>query len=71
MVEPRSRIRSNHDTCRHGLPLIKLMGYEHREDAVGGGGSKQCQIHTHTQSVHRDTQDGCSLGQKSEAIGNM
>ena len=29
-------------------PLIKLMGYEHREDAMGGGGSKQCQIHTHT-----------------------
>ena len=48
MVEPRSMIRSNHDTCRHGLPLIKLMGYEHREDAVGGGGSKQCQIHTRT-----------------------
>ena len=40
VVEPRSMIRSNHDTCRHGLPLIKLMGYEHREDAVGGGGSK-------------------------------
>ena len=29
-------------------PLIKLMGYEHREDAMEGGGSKQCQIHTHT-----------------------
>ena len=73
VVEPRSMIRSNHDTCRHGLPLIKLMGYEHREDAVGGGGSKQCQIHTHThtQSVHRDTQDGWSLGQRSDAIGHM
>ena len=31
------------------LPLIKLMGYEHQEDAMEGGGSNQCQIHTHTQ----------------------
>ena len=29
-------------------PLIKLMGYEHREDAVGGGGSRQWQTHAHT-----------------------
>ena len=29
------------------LPLIKLLGYEHREDEVGGGGSKQWQTHTH------------------------
>ena len=29
-------------------PLNRLMGYEHREDAVGGGGSRQCQTHTHT-----------------------
>ena len=71
VVKPRSMIRSNHDTCKNGLPLIKLMGYEHREDAVGGGESKQCQIHTHTQSIHRDTQDGWSLGQRSEAIGHM
>ena len=32
------------------------MGYEHREGAVGGGGSMQWQTHTH--SVTRDTQDG-------------
>ena len=46
-------------------PLIKLMGYEHQEDAVGGGGSSQCQTHTHTNthSVTRDTQDGWILGQ--------
>ena len=51
-------------------PLIKLMGYEHREEAVGGEGSRQWQIHTHThtQSVLRDTQDGWSLGQGSDAI---
>ena len=36
--------------------LIKLMGYEHREDAMGGGGSKQCQIHTHT---HTHTHTEC------------
>ena len=29
-------------------PIIKLMGYEHREDAVRGGGSRQWQTHTHT-----------------------
>ena len=51
LVEPRLMIRSNHDTCRHGLPLFKIMGYQHREDAVGGGGSKQWQIHTHTHGV--------------------
>ena len=44
--------------------LSKLMGCEHREDAVGGGGA--CtgkRTHTHTQSVARDTQDGWSKGQ--------
>ena len=44
------------------------MVYEHREDTVGGGGSRQCQIHTHTQSVLRDTQDGWSHGQGSDAM---
>ena len=29
-------------------PLIKLMGNEHQEDTVGGGGSRQWQTHTHT-----------------------
>ena len=46
------------------------MGYEHREDAVGGGGSMQCQTHTHKRihSVPRDTQGGWNLGQGSDAI---
>ena len=46
------------------------MGYEHREDAVGGGGSMQCQTHAHkrTHSVPRDTQGGLNLGQGSDAI---
>ena len=62
-MEPRARIGRNLDQCKRAPPLIKLMGYEHREDAVGGGGSKQWQIHTntHTQSVHHDTQDGWSI----------
>ena len=30
------------------LPLNDLVGYEHRKDAVGGGGSKQWKKHTHT-----------------------
>ena len=39
---------------------IKLMGYEHWEDAVGGWGSRQWHTptHTHTPSVPRDTQGG-------------
>ena len=51
-------VGSNHDTCRHGPPTIKLMGYEHWEDAVGGGGAGNgkhtqtyTQTHTHTHTV--------------------
>ena len=29
--------------------LIKLLGYEYREDALVGGGSREWQTHTHTQ----------------------
>ena len=69
-MEPRSRTGRNLDTCRRCHPLIKLMGYEHREDTVGGGGSMQCQTHTckRTHSVPRDTQGGWNLGQGSDAI---
>ena len=40
------------------LPLIKSVGYEHREDAVGGAGAgnaKHKHTHTHTVSsvIHR------------------
>ena len=70
-MEPRARLGRNLDTCKCGSTLIKLMGYEHREDAVGGGGSRQCQTHTHTHththSFPRDTQGGWSLGQGSDA----
>ena len=46
------------------------MGYEHREDAVGGAGSMQCQTHTRkrTHSVPRDTQGGWNLKQRSDEI---
>ena len=40
-MEPRALIERNLDACKRGPPLIKLIGYEHREDAVGGGGSRQ------------------------------
>ena len=42
-------IGSNLNTCK----LIKVLGYKHREDAVGGGGSRQYQTHTptHTHTV--------------------
>ena len=60
-MEPRARIRHSLDTSRRGPPLIKLMSYEHREDAVRGAG-KNKHIHTHMHSVPRDTQDGWSLG---------
>ena len=59
-MDPRGRIRHSLDTCRRGPLLIKLMSYEHREDAVGGAG-KGKHIHTHMPSVPRDTQDGWSL----------
>ena len=52
-------------------PLFKLMAYKQRNDAAGGGGSRQWQTHTnthththtHTHTVPRDTQGGFSLGQ--------
>ena len=50
VVKPRSMIRCNHNTCKRGPPVIKLVGNEHLEDAVGVGGSKQWQTHTHTMS---------------------
>ena len=59
-IEPRAMIGSNLDTCKRGPPLIKILGYEHWEDAVRGEGSKQCETHTHTHThtLHRDTQNG-------------
>ena len=44
-------------------PIIKLMGYEHREDAMEGGEANNVKYththtHTHTYSVLRDTQVG-------------
>ena len=39
-MEPRAKIERNLDTCRRGSPLIKILGYEHFEHAVGGGGSR-------------------------------
>ena len=50
VVEPRAMIRCNHYTCKRGPTLIKLVAYEDQEDAVGGGGNKQWQTHTHTVS---------------------
>ena len=70
-MEPQAKIGSNLDSCKRGPPIIKLMGYEHREDTDEGGGSRQWQIDTHThihKSVPRDTQDGWSLKQGSDAI---
>ena len=59
-MEPQTKIGNNLDTCKRGPPIIKLMGYECREDAVWGGGSwqRQTHTHTHTHSVPRDTQSG-------------
>ena len=62
-------IGSKLDTCRRGPPLIKLMGYEHREDAVGvGGAGNGKHTHTHTHSVPLDTESGWSLVQGWDAI---
>ena len=65
---------SDSTLTHEGVPPtpIRLVGYEHQEDAVGGGGSMHCQTHTHTQththSVTCDTQEGWSLGQGSDAV---
>ena len=32
-------------------PLMKLMGIEHREDTVGGGGREHAVANTHTHTV--------------------
>ena len=45
-MEPRARIGHNIYTYWRGPPPIQLMGYEHREDAVWGGGNMQYQTHT-------------------------
>ena len=50
-MEPRATIRRNLDTCRRGPPLIQLMGYEQREDAVGVGEHGMSNTHTHTHRV--------------------
>ena len=72
-MEPRARIGRNLDTCKRGPQFIKVMGYEHREDAMGGGGSKQCQIHTYTHT-HTHTQrvsqrmDGASSKDRTQSL---
>ena len=70
-MEPRSMIGRDLDTCKRGPPLIKLMGYEHREDAVGGGGSRQWQTHTntrtHTVSLVIHKMDGASVKDRTQS----
>ena len=52
-------------------PVIKLMGYEHREHAVGGGGCRQGQTYTHTHThtvspvIHRV--DGASCKDRMQS----
>ena len=65
-MEPRARIRHNLDTVGDASPLIKLMSYEHREDAVGGAG-KGTHPHTHAQCptmTHRMDGDSARIGHK-------
>ena len=47
-MEPQAMIGRNLDICKCGPPLINLMGFEHRVDAVEGGGAGNGK-HTHTQ----------------------
>ena len=44
-----TRIGRNPDTCKRGAALIKLMGYECREDAEGVGEQAMSNIPTPTQ----------------------
>ena len=66
-MEPRARMGRNLDTCKRGPPLIKLIGYEHRGDAEGGGVYGQWQTHTHTVSpvIHRV--DGASGNDRTQS----
>ena len=66
-MEPQARIGRNFDAWKRCPPLIKLVGYENREDAVGGGGSKQWQTHTHAVSpvIHR--MDGASGNDRKQS----
>ena len=70
-MEPRLMIGRDLDTCKRGPPLIKLMGNEHREDAVGGGGSRQWQTHkntrTHTVSLVIHKMDGASVKDRTQS----
>ena len=66
-MELRAMIGRDLDTCKRGPTLIKLVSYEHLEEAVGGGGSKQWQTHTHTVSpvIHR--LDGASVNDRTQS----
>ena len=50
-------------------PLIKLMSYEHREDAVGGVAKANTSTHTHTVSIVIHRMDGASarIGHKIDS----
>ena len=65
-------IKSNLDTCRRGPPLIKLMNYEQREDAVGVGGAwnvnyTHAHTHTHTVSLVMHRVDGASRKDRTKS----
>ena len=70
-MEPRAKIGSNLDTGKRGPPMIKLMGYVRREDAVWGGGSRQWQTHTnthtHTVSLGLQRMDGASVKDRTQS----
>ena len=59
-MEPRAKIGSNLDSCERGPTLLKLMFYEHWEDTMGVGGSRQWQTHTQTVSPVIHWVDGAS-----------
>ena len=69
-MEPRARIGLELDTCKRGTPLIKIICQEHREDAIGGGGSRQWQshtnTHTHTVSLVIHRMDGASFKDRTQ-----
>ena len=66
-MEPQVRIGHILDTCRRGPQQIKLMGFEHRRNAMVVGGASNGK-HTHTHSLPLDTSGGCTHEQGSDAI---
>ena len=72
-MEPRVMIGSNLDTCSRGYPLMKLVGYEHREDTVGVQSMANTHTHTLTESlvIHRWMEPRAMIGSNLDTCNHF